>query len=129
MGLSGWVRADPNTLTAGPTSERVPNPSTNSDWMRNTRQGSECTQSVGPLLCRRSWSWVTQGWVLTSRRMAGPWTRYFLFRTTTSLTRPEAETERPGQLSHLANPSRHEYRSDIGQNSSSAWAFPGSPGP
>ena len=48
-GWSGLVRADPNTLTAGPSSARVPKPSTNSVWIRSTRQGSVCTQSVGPL--------------------------------------------------------------------------------
>ena len=26
----------------------MPKPSTNSDWMRSTRHGSVCTQSVGP---------------------------------------------------------------------------------
>ena len=44
------VRAEPKTLTAGPSSAKVPKPSTNSVWMRSTRQGSVWTQSVGPRL-------------------------------------------------------------------------------
>ena len=70
----GWsraVRADPNTLTAGPSSDSVPKPSTNSAWMRMTRHGSECTQSVGPRLCSRRWS-VVVACTSASRRMTGP---------------------------------------------------------
>ncbi len=43
-----WVRAEPKIATAGPSPASRPNPSTNSAWMRSTRQGSVCTQSAGP---------------------------------------------------------------------------------
>lgn len=49
-GESTGVRAEPKTLTAGPSSASAPKPSTNSDWMRSTRQGSPCTHSDGPRL-------------------------------------------------------------------------------
>ena len=71
---SGWssgVRAEPNTLTAGPSSASAPKPSTNSDWMRSTRQGSECTQSVGPRLSSSRWSVVVPGTSLP-RSVTGP---------------------------------------------------------
>ena len=50
IGSSGLVRAEPNTLIAGPSSASMPNPSMNSDWIRSTRHGSVCTQSDGPRL-------------------------------------------------------------------------------
>ena len=46
-GSSGAVRAEPNTEIAGPSSASAPKPSTNSLWIRSTRHGSVCTQSVG----------------------------------------------------------------------------------
>jgi len=58
---SGWsadVRAEPNTLIAGPSSASAPKPSTNSDWMRSTRHGSVCTQSLGPRESSNRWSVV-----------------------------------------------------------------------
>ena len=44
------MRAEPNTVTARGTSASAPKPSTNSLWIRSTRQGSVCTQSVAPLV-------------------------------------------------------------------------------
>src|SRR5712692_4994254 len=40
MGSSGLVRAEPKTVTAGPTSFSASKPSTNSERMRRTRHGS-----------------------------------------------------------------------------------------
>ena len=57
-GASAGVRAEPKTLTAGPSSASAPKPSTNSDWMRITRQGSVCTQSDGPAVSSSRWSVV-----------------------------------------------------------------------
>ena len=54
--VRGFITADPKTLIAGPSSASVPKPSTNSAWIRSTRQGSACTQSVGPRESRRRWS-------------------------------------------------------------------------
>ena len=51
--LPRWARAEPKTDTATPSSASRPKPSTNSAWMRMTRQGSVCTQSVGPRLSSR----------------------------------------------------------------------------
>jgi len=45
-------------LTAGPSSASVPKPSMNSDWIRSTRHGSVCTQSVAPRLSNNCWSAV-----------------------------------------------------------------------
>ena len=45
---SGTARDDPKTATARPSSASRPKPSTNSAWIRITRQGSVCTQSLGP---------------------------------------------------------------------------------
>ena len=45
-GVSSRRRADPKIEIAGPSSASVPNPSTNSDWMRRTRHGSLCAQSA-----------------------------------------------------------------------------------
>ncbi len=42
MGSSGGVRAEPNTVTAGPTSASASKPSTNSPVMRRIRHGSVC---------------------------------------------------------------------------------------
>ena len=61
IGSSGWVRAEPNTLTAGPSSASAPKPSTNSAWIRRTRHGSVCTQSAGPRESSRRWSVVLSG--------------------------------------------------------------------
>ena len=47
-GRPACVRAEPNTEIAGPSSASAPKPSTNSLWIRSTRHGSVCTQSVGP---------------------------------------------------------------------------------
>ncbi|GGK65674.1 hypothetical protein GCM10011509_12470 [Ornithinimicrobium pekingense] len=65
------MRAEPKTATARPSSARLPKPSTNSDWMRMTRQGSVCTQSAEPLLSRSRWSVVLLG-TLDPRRVSGP---------------------------------------------------------
>src|SRR5437870_10803279 len=47
MGLSGVMRAEPNMVTAAPTSARVSNPCTNSPMMRSTRHVSERVKSDG----------------------------------------------------------------------------------
>ncbi|GAA2755672.1 hypothetical protein GCM10009872_10320 [Actinopolymorpha rutila] len=42
----------------------MPKPSTNSDWIRSTRQGSVCTQSEGPRVSSSRWSVVLDStWV------------------------------------------------------------------
>src|SRR5690242_10018326 len=65
------VRAEPKIATAGPSSASRPKPSTNSAWIRSTRQGSVCTQSVGPALSSSRWS-VVPDWVNRRRRITGP---------------------------------------------------------
>ena len=72
MGCSGRVRAEPNTLTAGPTSASAPKPVTNSLWMRMTRHGSVCSQSAEPRLSRSRWSVVEPG-TFEPRMTTGPW--------------------------------------------------------
>ena len=54
LGRFGSVRADPKTVTALGISASASNPSTNSPWMRSTRQGSVCSH------------WVSSRW--SSRR-------------------------------------------------------------
>lgn len=54
------MRAEPKTLIAGGSSARVPKPSMNSDWMRSTRQGSVCTQSLGARSSSSRWSVVLE---------------------------------------------------------------------
>src|SRR3954452_20638378 len=49
----------------------MPKPSTNSDWMRRTRQGSVCTQSEGPRLSSSRWS-VVLCRTCRPRRRTGP---------------------------------------------------------
>ena len=66
------MRADPNTLTAGPSSASAPNPVTNSDWIRMTRHGSVCTQSAEPRLSSRRWSLVEPG-TFERRMTTDPW--------------------------------------------------------
>ncbi len=68
---SGPVRAEPKTLMALPSSASAPNPSTNSDWMRMTRQGSVCTQLESLLVSSSRWS-VVPGWICSRRRTTGP---------------------------------------------------------
>jgi hypothetical protein len=68
---STGVRAEPKTLTAGPSSASAPKPSTNSDWMRSTRQGSLCTHSVSPRLSSSRWSVVPES-TCPRRRITGP---------------------------------------------------------
>src|SRR5215469_1408035 len=70
-GVPGAVRAEPKTETAWPSSASRPNPSTNSAWIRSTRQGSVCTQSLGPRRSSRRWSVVVLG-IARPRSMAGP---------------------------------------------------------
>jgi hypothetical protein len=70
-GWSGAVRALPNTLTALGSSASRPNPSTNSDWIRSTRQGSACTQSFEPRL-DSSRSSVVPGLIWSRRSTTGP---------------------------------------------------------
>src|SRR5699024_10802925 len=69
--LSRGVRAEPNTVTARGTSANALNPSTNSDWIRNTRHGSVCTQSVGPRESSSRWS-VVSSLALFLRNTTGP---------------------------------------------------------
>src|SRR5512145_3431126 len=77
IGSSGVVRAEPKTEIAGPSSARAPKPSTNSDWIRMTRHGSVCTQSLGPRESRSRWSVVLR-WnalrriVVRPRCLVGP---------------------------------------------------------
>ena len=67
-----WVvRADPKTLTAGPSSARAPKPSTNSLWIRITRHGSVCTHSLEPRLSSSRWSVVVPG-TREPRSVTGP---------------------------------------------------------
>src|SRR6516164_10617371 len=68
------VLAEPKIATAGPSSASRPNPSTNSAWIRSTRHGSVCTQSLGPRRSSRRWSVVVLG-IARPRSMAGPWRR------------------------------------------------------
>ena len=57
-GWSAGVRAEPKTAIAGPSSASAPKPSTNSAWIRSTRHGSVCTQSLGPRESSSRWSVV-----------------------------------------------------------------------
>ncbi len=57
-GESTGVRAEPKTLIAGGSSASAPKPSTNSEVIRRTRQGSVCSQSVGPVVSSSRWSVV-----------------------------------------------------------------------
>ena len=82
--------AEPNTPMAGPSSASAPKPSMNSDWMRSTRQGSVCTQSVGPRESSSRWSVVERS-TWAPRRIVGPFCfsrRPFLGLRPSSLTRP-----------------------------------------
>ena len=65
------MRAEPKTLTAGPSSARAPNPSTNSLWIRMTRHGSVWSQSARPLLSSSRWSVVVPG-TRERRSVTGP---------------------------------------------------------
>ena len=71
MGSDLGVRADPKTATAGPSSASAPKPSTNSAWMRRTRQGSMWSQSVPPSLESRWLAVVVLG-TMGPRMMTGP---------------------------------------------------------
>ena len=68
---SRGVRAEPNTTTAGPTSASAPKPSTNSAWMRRTRQGSMCSQSVDSSGASRLPVVVSEG-IIGPRMITGP---------------------------------------------------------
>ena len=126
-GCRTLVRAEPKTVIAGPSSASVPNPSTNSDWIRSTRHGSACTQSVPPRDSSSRWSVVvdcTWSW----RRMTGPCLLLTRFRAHGFSLEgaPGSTALSPSQRSSA---SWQACRSAIGQNSSSACALPGSPGP
>ena len=71
-GLSGLVLALPKTVTARGNPASAPKPSTNSAWIRSTRHGSVCTQSVGPRESSSRWSvvLVLTDWV--PRSTTGP---------------------------------------------------------
>lgn len=71
IGSSGVVLAEPNTVTAGPSSASAPNPSTNSAWMRSTRQGSVCSQAVSVSGCSR-WLTVVSRGIIWPRMITGP---------------------------------------------------------
>src|SRR3954452_23780076 len=71
VGCPGCVRAEPKTLTAGPSSASAPKPSTNSLWIRSTRHGSVCTQSPEPRLSSSRWSVVVSG-TIAPRSVTGP---------------------------------------------------------
>ena len=71
VGWSAGVRAEPKTAIAGPSSASAPKPSTNSAWMRSTRHGSACTQSVGPRESSSRWSVVLPS-TWSRRWMTGP---------------------------------------------------------
>ena len=66
-----WARDEPNIDTAMPSSASSPKPSTNSAWIRSTRHGSVCTQSLGPRRSSSRWSVVVFG-IARPRSMAGP---------------------------------------------------------
>src|SRR3954468_12970848 len=70
-GSSWCTRAEPNTEMARPSSASAPKPSTNSDWIRRTRHGSACTQSVGPRVSSNRWSVVLRSTWLR-RSVTGP---------------------------------------------------------
>ena len=65
------MRADPKMLTAGPMFASAPKPSTNSAWMRSTRQGSVCTHSPLSRVSSSRWS-VVVGWTWPRRSSTGP---------------------------------------------------------
>ena len=66
------VRAEPNTVTARGSSASMPKPSTNSAWIRSTRHGSVCTQSLGPRESSSRWSVVVSSWLYSPRSTTGP---------------------------------------------------------
>ena len=105
------MRAEPKTAIAGPSSASAPKPSTNSAWMRSTRHGSVCTQSVGPRESSSRWSvvlLVDLVAALEDRALA---------------LRPSSRSSQPG--------SWRSQRSmcSTGTCSSCLWASIGSPGP
>ena len=53
------------------TSASAPKPSTNSLWMRNTRQGSVCSHELSSRASSRRWSVVMEG-TCEPRNCAGP---------------------------------------------------------
>ena len=70
-GLSGLLRADPNTLTARGRSASVSKPSTNSLRMRSARQASLVFQSARPRGSSSRWSAVLGG-IASRGRVTGP---------------------------------------------------------
>ena len=71
MGSVRGVRAEPKQATAGPSSASAPNPSTNSAWIRRTRQGSMCSQSVLSSGASR-WLAVVECGTIGPRMITGP---------------------------------------------------------
>ena len=69
------MRAEPNTVTALGTSASAPKPSTNSAWIRSTRHGSVCTQSLGPRESSSRWSVVLPWSRRSPRSTTGPFWR------------------------------------------------------
>jgi len=69
---SRGVRAEPNTVTARGSSASMPKPSTNSAWIRSTRHGSVCTQSLCPRESSRRWSVVLDSMRCWRRSTTGP---------------------------------------------------------
>jgi hypothetical protein len=125
MGFVRFVRALPNTLTAGPSSASVPKPSTNSAWIRRTRHGSVWTQSLEPLPDSSRWS-VVVGCRSERRRMTGPW--FWVFDSLGTVTSVAGRGLRQDE-SQRTSASRQMNRSSTRQCSSSACAWLGFAGP
>ena len=66
--VAAWCAPSRRSLTAGPSSASAPKPSTNSAWMRSTRHGSVCTQSLGPRVSSSRWSVVVRGDLRAAQR-------------------------------------------------------------
>jgi hypothetical protein len=143
------VRAEPNTLTAGPSSARAPNPSTNSDWIRITRQGSVWSQSEFCAESSSRWSVVpVSTWApristgplrfsatfFTAARIC-PGPRPFALSSVIPKEGTTPEDGLVGGLSPVHTRSQSAMRrshspiADSEQCSSRVWARLGSPGP
>src|SRR5215831_1748828 len=112
------ARDEPNIDTAMPSPASRPNPSTNSAWIRSTRQGSVCTQSLGPRRSSRRWSVVVLG-IARPRSMAGPCRRILRRDSGSTLTilplaahpmvAQDLVQREPVVLGPLGQPPEHEH--------------------
>src|SRR3954452_4793451 len=100
VGSSGLVRAEPKQAIAGPSSASAPKPSMNSAWMRITRHGSVCTQSLGPRESSNRWSVVVPSTWLR-RITTGPLYFSCLLWVIGSCFLPEPPGEHPFAVPHL----------------------------